>query len=176
MTALRESRIQHTITLMVMIAWAILPAQGEDASSGAAPYEKRPTKSRWLSEYGARPTYQDYVEEHPYRPFWGQRVYRTSRKDPILSSTIQATSSDVSTKFGIFVNSALYRQLSGPIALYVADLEASGWQVVLYIAEGGLPQDLKELITQEYSEGLVGCILIGEFPVAWYEDEAGAGE
>jgi hypothetical protein len=92
--------------------------------------------------------------------------------------------------FGIFINTTLYRQITESIGTYTADLESDGWHVVLYTTEGGkdyiepdpkkwttedficeleAAERLRELLKNEYDQGMVGCIFIGELPAVWYK-------
>lgn len=97
--------------------------------------------------------------------------------------------------FGIFINTTLHEQISESIDTYIADLESDGWQVVLYTIEGGTSdksdpntwttddyiceleaaEQLRELLKNEYKQGMVGCILIGELPAGWVETQTGSG-
>ncbi len=97
--------------------------------------------------------------------------------------------------FGIFINTTLYWQITESIDTYIADLESDGWRVVLYAAEGGTShksnsaqwtaedflceleaaRQLRESLKNEYVQGMVGCILTGELPAGWVEDQVGSG-
>jgi len=116
--------------------------------------------------------YADFLRDHPYHPFTGECLYRSQpQSDGSYLETVGA-----GRIFGIFINTTLYWQVTDCIDTYIADLEASGWQVILYPVEGGTPRDLRELLQLEYLQGMVGCIFIGELPAAWFEDEVGLGE
>ena len=140
----------------------------------------------WLYEYCNPPSYLDFINRRPYRPFHKQHIYTTLEEVPKLGLCGHEESIGGQRKFGIFLNDNILEQIPNSIWQYVDDLESSGWLVVLYTTEGGTSpdpiqeleaaQELKDLIKQEYEQGMVGCILIGEFPIAWYEDEAGSGE
>ncbi len=140
----------------------------------------------WLYEYGNPPSYRDFINKRSYRPFQKQHLYTTFEE--ILELDLSGHEETIGRQrtFGIFVNDKIFEQISDSIWQYIADLESSGWLVVLYTTEEGTSpdpkqeleaaQELKDLIKQEYEQGMVGCILIGEFPIAWYEDEAGSEE
>ncbi|HDN01516.1 MAG TPA: carboxypeptidase regulatory-like domain-containing protein, partial [Candidatus Bathyarchaeota archaeon] len=53
--------------------------------------------------------------------------------------------------------------------LFVRDLSSLGYSVKTYLISGGTPSDLRSLLRDGLDEGLVGAILIGDLPVAWYE-------
>jgi hypothetical protein len=75
----------------------------------------------------------------------------------------------------IVVNSTLSSNITPSINQYVADLEFEGYttEIVTYDASAptASPQDLRGLIQSYYNqpESLVGCVMIGELPVAYYE-------
>ncbi len=52
---------------------------------------------------------------------------------------------------------------------YVDDLNETGYDIVLLDVEGGTPEEFKQLIIEEGGDGLVGAVLAGELPVAWFE-------
>lgn len=136
----------------------------------------QPVESRWLYERGSPTTYWEYIEKHPYRQFQKQYRYRTPERMDVYYLDARKESMEAARKFGVFVNSMLYDQISNSIVQYINDLESSGWRVVLYTTEGGAHQEFKELIVQEYEQGMVGCILVGDIPIAWFEDEVGTAD
>ncbi|MFC1793585.1 right-handed parallel beta-helix repeat-containing protein, partial [Planctomycetota bacterium] len=137
--------------------------------------EPQPVESLWLYDYGSPTTYREFIAEHPYRPFHREHQYSSPMEIGISFLDIHDKTKDAGRKFGIFVNTTLYEQITDSITQYISDLEFSGWQVVFYTTEGGTPQEVKALIEQEYRQGMVGCILIGDIPIAWLENEQGAG-
>ena len=127
-------------------------------------------------------------------PFSGQRLYRTPSFQIDDQSGVGETVG-AERLFGVFINTTLYGQITESIDTYIADLESDGWRVVLYSAEGGTSQkseseqwtivdfrfelqaarQLRELARNEYDQGMVGCIIIGELPAGWVEAETGSG-
>lgn len=160
-------------TLLPLAATCLIASTvtGQPSPSDRPAGEREPVASRWSYEDGPPRTYQEFMELHPYRPFREQRLYDTPRGKGI------GIAAEPRGRFGIFVNTTLYGQppIPGAVEQYIADLESEGWEVVLIKTEGGLPQDLKALIVPEYEAGMVGCVLVGDLPTAWFENVLGAG-
>lgn len=54
---------------------------------------------------------------------------------------------------------------------YIDDLEAAGYWVKLYLISGGDHTDIKSTLVSDQVHGLVGAVLIGTLPAAWYRNE-----
>ncbi len=80
-----------------------------------------------------------------------------------------ARSKERRTLFCIIINATLYPQVQASIDQYIADLTAEAYDVELYTASGGTPEALRTFLQGKYAEGMNGCVLIGDLPVAWYE-------
>jgi len=70
----------------------------------------------------------------------------------------------------IITNTNIFQSLSSKIITYGNSLTNQGYQVKLYESSGGSPESLKNFISAEISD-LIGCVLVGKLPVAWYEVE-----
>jgi len=90
--------------------------------------------------------------------------FRTS----LLYSTLGMHSNSQYLKTLVLVNNDLYAGIQPSMAVYATDLERKGYLVEMHSTSGGTPQDLKNFI-HDHSDYLVGCIFIGDHPVAWYE-------
>ena len=53
---------------------------------------------------------------------------------------------------------------------YIDDLEAAGYWVKLYRISGGDHTDIKATLVSDQVHGLVGAVLIGTLPAAWYRN------
>jgi hypothetical protein len=73
------------------------------------------------------------------------------------------------SKFVVVVNSSIQSSIQSSLEQYVSDLEAEGYSVTIYATENGTPEDLRAFLQGQLSDGLAGCILIGDLPVPWYE-------
>jgi len=74
----------------------------------------------------------------------------------------------VSGEVYVLVNSAIYSGIEGSLARYADDVEKTGLSVVIYSGTWGTPTDIRSLL-QAGQPDLVGALLIGDMPVAWYE-------
>jgi hypothetical protein len=163
----RGTNIAFAVALLAIVSVGF-PAPQESKKS-------QPVESSWLYDYGSPTSYQQFIAEHPYRRFHKQHVYSTPMERAISYLHTHRKPTETVRRFGVFVNATLYEEIRDSIAQYLSDLESSGWYVVFYTIEGGTPQEAKELIAQEYQQGMVGCVLVGDTPVAWFEDARGAG-
>jgi len=71
----------------------------------------------------------------------------------------------------LLINDTLYSD-QGFVAgldMFVRDLLSLGYSVRAYLIAGGTPSDLRSLLKDGLDEGLVGAIIIGDLPTAWYE-------
>ncbi len=75
------------------------------------------------------------------------------------------------SRFDIIVNTSLYDAIKASLDQYVADLAADEYDVAVIKVSGGTAEQFRNLLINEYSLGMVGCVLIGNFPIAWYESE-----
>ncbi len=68
----------------------------------------------------------------------------------------------------ILVNSALYPKITSTLGIYIDDLIADGYSVVLDTVRGGQATDLRDYLLEEWmTNGLVGAVFIGDLPLAW---------
>ena len=84
----------------------------------------------------------------------------------LLTTILHAAQKD---KILVIVNSQIYSGLQFEIGRYADDI-SSDYTVSLYETNGGTAQDLKDFILSQ-SDSLVGCVLIGNMPVFWFEIE-----
>ncbi|MAF07439.1 MAG: hypothetical protein CL389_06230 [Acidiferrobacteraceae bacterium] len=54
---------------------------------------------------------------------------------------------------------------------YKRDLEANGYWVKIYKIDGGDHTDIKDTLVQDEKYGLIGGVMMGSVPVAWYRNE-----
>ena len=74
-----------------------------------------------------------------------------------------------SGKVDVLVDSTIYGDMINALAQYESDVEKSGFSVEIYSINGGTPEDIRSFLQGELSCGLVGALLVGDIPVAWYE-------
>ena len=121
----------------------------------SAPYDYLNTEvTRWADPTREPLTYEEYIRDNPIQPF----------QFTLVSAT------DDTLPFVIIVNTTLYPQISASIDQYMSDLQAEDFAPVLYTAQGGTPQELKDdILRVEWELGAVGALLVGDLPVPWFE-------
>lgn len=72
----------------------------------------------------------------------------------------------------VIVYDSLYPEIQISIDRYVQDLINEGYNTKVITASGGNPEDLRNLLINELPNNLVGAILIGNLPVAWWEESS----
>lgn len=70
----------------------------------------------------------------------------------------------------ILVNSALYPAIDSELATYTSDLSAQGFSSKVITTSGGRAQNLKSILLANRDSGLVGAVMVGDLPVAWWTD------
>ncbi len=71
--------------------------------------------------------------------------------------------------FCVLINSDLYPYIESSIDQYIIDLSRDGYNVSLYLIEGGTPEEFKAFLLTRYAAGMAGVVLIGDLPVPWFE-------
>lgn len=73
-------------------------------------------------------------------------------------------------RVAILVNSSLYPLIEDDLITWVADINNDGFEALLVEATFETIEDLRAALrwAWESDESLVGCILVGDFPVPWY--------
>ncbi|HER43210.1 MAG TPA: hypothetical protein ENO08_01975, partial [Candidatus Eisenbacteria bacterium] len=113
---------------------------------------------RWM---GSEPpdTYAEYLAAHPARSL---------RIEPVRMAPLRTPSAAGPPRVLVIANSALLPSIQAKVDRYIADVEAAGYAVDLYSSTYGTAEDVKAFIISQ-STDLVGCVLFGDLPCAWYE-------
>jgi hypothetical protein len=115
-----------------------------------------------LGEEEQQTSYSEYRTHCPVEPFAVRKVYPTS---PITMN------SNVETIY-IFVPSTIYNMISSEVLQYVNDLATLDLATEIYSGTWGTAEDVKQYLQERYTEHVIGCLMIGAIPCAWYEMEA----
>jgi len=115
---------------------------------------------RWM---GSEPpdTYAEYLANHPPRPLEITPVRRAPLRTPSAAGPPRVL---------VIVNSTLLPLIETKLDRYISDIEAAGYAADLYGSSYGTAEDLKAFIISQ-STDLVGCVLFGDVPCAWFEVE-----
>jgi hypothetical protein len=70
----------------------------------------------------------------------------------------------------VFVNAGLYPAIESEVSTYLADLAVDGFSTKLLAVSGGRPANLRQVLQAHRDSGLVGSLMVGDLPVAWWED------
>lgn len=123
--------------------------------------------SRWIDSEGRKPiTYEEWKDRlPPVRPFEAGYSYRSWV--PPLPRRVPALA--LEGKILIIVNSGIKDGIQLSLNQYSSDLETEGYNVIVSTVSGGTPEDLRAYLQSELVGNLVGCVLIGDLPVPWFE-------
>jgi len=75
----------------------------------------------------------------------------------------------------IVVFAPLYTGIFDSLSVYISDLEAEGYTIQVDTVRGWSAQDLRTHFASLLSSNLVGAVMIGNVPFAWFEMEGGEG-
>jgi hypothetical protein len=114
---------------------------------------------------GRLPTgYQEYAANQTNAPFEAH-VVRTANCE--LRSP---NSGSYSKLVVVFVNSVLEPQIDSELTTYTSDLTSAGYASKVIATSGGTAQSLKNILLANRDSGLVGTVMVGDLPVAWWTD------
>ena len=115
---------------------------------------------RWAGP-GHPGTYNDYLAEQPRGPLNIRAVNGVPGAQVLaLPPTIR--------KVLLIVNSTLLPQIQVKLDRYVSDAQSRGYTLEVFECAQGTAEELKAFIKGEAPD-LVGCVLFGSIPCAWYE-------
>jgi len=104
-----------------------------------------------------------------YEPFSVQKVYPTA---DIAKSISRSTN-----KIYVLVTSSVYSSLESHLLRYANDLESpTAYTAVIYQGSWGTPENVRAFLQEELANGMVGALLVGNIPAAWFEIANDFGE
>jgi hypothetical protein len=83
--------------------------------------------------------------------------------------TSNSMKTSYSSKIDVLVNSSIYNEIQSSLEQYKKDVEALGYNVSIYSGQWGTPEDVRSFLQGELSSGMIGCLLVGDIPEAWFE-------
>jgi hypothetical protein len=150
-----KSRTRRVLTALAALAAAVsifgpIRAQSNFDCSKVA-------RLRWIDPYRSPIAYQQYRDGRQFADeFDAQLIYSGSKGNiPIC----------------VVINNLLYLAISNSFSTFLSDLELDGYAPNVYTAlNNGDEAGLKDLLISEWNvRGIVGAILVGDLPAAWYE-------
>ncbi len=137
----------------------VLELSGSDSTTQAVPPPGGEIPiTRWVSPDGSQPIrFAEWqARQPPPAPLHLEQIY--------LSEVSPSTADRL---VYVLVNPSIYGGIAASLTQWTSDVESVGWSVAIYSASFPTPSDLRS-----YLSGIVdlgGCLLIGDFPVPWYE-------
>jgi len=163
----------HAVTIVSICLWSLLTQPIHAQQTELEKSYRNVKVTHWVSEDGSLPKSYDQwkAEIGEPAPFEIEQ----------LTTTSLAKTSAAGTKFLVVVNSALYPEIVASIDRYILELAGEGYSVDFCLTSGGTPEEFRTFLQGRYAAGIEGCVLIGDFPVPWYEtfgcwDEPGETE
>jgi len=156
-------RITLSVALVsAVLAAALIQAQTPDDEEA---FMRTVKVTRWDDPNTRPDTYLEYLAARARSghaldaPFSAELAYRSPPE--VYASP---------NRLDVFLESSLHEGIKADLAGYHHDLEVEGWGVTLWVCAGGMPSDLRAFLVRRRQEaGILGCLMIGELPVAWYE-------
>lgn len=167
-------KTQQSISRRMMIAASILWSGLIMAGlPGGACAQANPPQKAWYDNPDNIPVTR-WMDDQGRKPIsYAAWKARTGESGPLHVETIASRlPSSKATSRGLFciiVNTTLYDSIVTSLDQYMDDLTGDGYAVTLISYIGGTPRALRALLQTQYAEGMVGAVLIGDLPVAWYE-------
>jgi hypothetical protein len=117
---------------------------------------------KWMGP-GSPGTYQDYMREREYKPVHTRELLILP---PFPNKNLNLATEN--QKVLILVSPRIFSGLGEKVLRYGHDLNHQGYEVDMVEYSGGTPGNLRSFIVSG-KQNLIGCVLIGDIPVAWYE-------
>ncbi|MBN2491290.1 MAG: hypothetical protein JXQ29_10630 [Planctomycetes bacterium] len=164
----RSLQRQPLLAAFALLALAALaPAQPPSGPAGRADDEDALFRgievTRWDDPHTRPDTYAEYLAARARHaldaPFAAEVVYVSP---PGIYAGTQ--------RIDMLVASPLETALEPELTQYAQDLEAEGWGVVIWKCTGGTPPEVRAFLQGRRAEAqILGSMMIGDLPVAWYE-------
>jgi hypothetical protein len=144
------------ILMVILTVAGMISISGDLGAQSDFDY-KKVNRLRWMDPYRNPITYQEYKDSRQFASEFNARcIYSGSKGD---------------TPICIVINNLLYLSIQSSFSVFIADLEDEGYTPNVYAAvNNGDEVALKDILVSEWnSRNIVGAILIGDLPIAWYE-------
>jgi hypothetical protein len=143
--------------LMVVAAMSLVLFVSNVCMSQAKIDYKNVHPLRWMDPYRNPITYQEYLGSREFAPRLDARLIYAGNKGNV--------------NICIIINADLEPQIQAKFSVFLADLQADGYNPNVYTAyNDGDEVALKNLLISEWnSRHIAGAILIGDLAVPWYE-------
>uniref|UniRef100_A0A7C6A8M2 T9SS type A sorting domain-containing protein n=1 Tax=candidate division WOR-3 bacterium TaxID=2052148 RepID=A0A7C6A8M2_UNCW3 len=113
--------------------------------------------TRWVSPDNSKPlSFQEWQKRKP-KESWQVKPIR------------QLPNFFTDTRVDILVESALLPSLISSIDTLIADLIRENYAPAVYAVSGNAPESLRSFLLNEYRNGMVEAVLVGDLPIAWFQ-------
>jgi hypothetical protein len=142
--------------MVFMVLGLVFSIQNVGSSQSKIDY-KNIHPLRWMDPYRNPITYQEYMSTREFAPGLDARLIYAASKGK--------------ANICIIINTNLQPQIQTKFSVFLADLEADGYNPNVYTANNdGDEGALRNLLISEWnSRQIVGAIFIGDLAVPWYE-------
>ncbi len=118
-----------------------------------------PREITYYDPLGKKPTgYLEWSASHPYKPV---------EKHVISRSSIGVKDNPV---YVIVITPKLVAPLINELSTFQSDLQTDGFDISLISWSGGDYRELREELKSQYASGATHVLMIGDLPLAWFED------
>ena len=151
-------------SLLVLILGLYINTRGETLPNEEYSPRQRPKPSRWVDPEGRRPTPISQTRDY--------QVYISSlnKMEPNETRLYPAPLSGSSnTDIYLIVDESIYSSITDSLNQYKKNLENSGFSVAIHLCSNCTPADVRSLLQEALPDGLMGAVLVGYIPSAWYE-------
>jgi len=121
--------------------------------------------TRWGGPEGTYPTSFNETRR-PIAPFNVRKVYPDNKMSLPLYD-------EGKMRVYVLVDGAIYDGIKDCLQRYVDDIRVGGFSGMIFVGTWGTPEEVREFLQKGYSiDDLMGVLLIGDIPAAWYETSA----
>jgi peptidase C25-like protein len=167
MALIDRFQLRHVALLLLLAGLVCVTAGSQQPLSGddEETLMRSIQVTRWADPNTRPNTYAEYLvarRQAGYAldaPFEAKLTYRSP--DDVFRSP---------KRLDVLVDTGLMKEIDPDLAQYVRDLEIEGWSVSLFVCTGGTPPEVRSFLQKRHTaDRILGCVMIGNLPVAWYE-------
>ncbi len=113
-----------------------------------------------------------YIDPFDRIPSYYGEYVATQIKMPFTYKVISSFDQPRDELIVVVINDSLYPRIQNSIDRYIQDLTNEGYATQVITALGGTPEDIRNLLIAQVPNGLVGALLVGDIPIAWWEESS----
>jgi hypothetical protein len=113
-----------------------------------------------------------YIDPFDRMPSHYEEYAALRVKMPFTCKVIETRDAARDNLVVVIVNDSLYLKIQSSINQYIQDLTNEGYSIQLITTLGGTPEDIRNLLIAQVSNGLIGAVMVGDLPIAWWEESS----